>query len=97
MRIYVKDHRLHYVSSFVGAEEQMIVGTADVPTGEHVILAASFEKEGLRRRARPARSLYHGDYQGRREQAQTQLGRMRSPARARRRAARGASPVDRRT
>ena len=44
--LYVKDNRLHYVNNFVGIEEQMIVGTEDVPTGENLILSASFEKEG---------------------------------------------------
>ncbi len=44
--LYVKDNRLHYVNSFVGAEEQMIVGTEDIPTGENVFLSASFEKDG---------------------------------------------------
>ena len=29
--LYVKDNRLHYVNSFVGAEEQLIVGTEDIP------------------------------------------------------------------
>ena len=38
--LYVKDNRLHYVNSFVGAEEQMIVGTEDIPTGESVFLPA---------------------------------------------------------
>ena len=44
--LYVKDNRLHYVNSFVGITEQMIVGTEDLPTGENLILSASFEKEG---------------------------------------------------
>ena len=29
--LYVKDNRLHYVNDFVGAEEQLIVGTEDIP------------------------------------------------------------------
>ena len=44
--LYIKDNRLHYVNSYVGAEEQMIVGSEDVPTGDDLILSASFEKEG---------------------------------------------------
>ena len=36
----------HYVNSFVGIFEQRIVATEDVPTGENVILAATFEKDG---------------------------------------------------
>ena len=46
--LYVKDNRLHYVNNFVGAEEQMVVGSEDVPTGENLILSASFEKDGQR-------------------------------------------------
>ena len=44
--LYVKDNRLHYVNSFVGSQEQMIVGSEDIPTGTDVILSASFEKDG---------------------------------------------------
>src|SRR5207344_3562454 len=44
--LYVKDNRLHYVNNYVGADEQMIVGSEDVPTGEGLLLSASFEKEG---------------------------------------------------
>jgi len=44
--LYVKDDRLHYVNSFVGLMEQKIDATEDVPTGENVILAATFEKDG---------------------------------------------------
>ena len=44
--LYVKDNRLHYVNSYVGAEEQMVVGSEDVPTGDDLILSASFEKTG---------------------------------------------------
>ena len=42
--LYVKDNRLHYVNSFVGKVEQKVVGTEDVPTGENLILSASFEQ-----------------------------------------------------
>ena len=44
--LYVKDNRLHYVYSFVGSLEQNIVATEDLPTGEDLILSASFEKDG---------------------------------------------------
>ena len=44
--LYVKDNRLHYVNSFVGMFEQKVVATVDLPTGENLILSASFEKEG---------------------------------------------------
>jgi hypothetical protein len=44
--LYVKDNRLDYVNSFMGSDEQMIIGLEDVPTGVNLILAASFEKDG---------------------------------------------------
>ena len=44
--LYVKDNRLHYVNSFVGIVEQKVVATQDLPTGEDLILSASFEKDG---------------------------------------------------
>jgi arylsulfatase len=44
--LYVKDGRLHYVYNFVGLVEQQVVATEDVPTGENLILSASFEKDG---------------------------------------------------
>jgi arylsulfatase len=44
--LYVKDNRLHYVNSFVGMFEQKVDATEDVPTGENLILSASFDKDG---------------------------------------------------
>ncbi len=44
--LYVKDSRLHYVYNFVGTVEQHVVATEDIPTGENLILSASFEKDG---------------------------------------------------
>ena len=44
--LYVKDNRLHYVYNFVGMAEQKIDATADISTGNNLILAASFDKEG---------------------------------------------------
>ncbi|HET7246390.1 MAG TPA: arylsulfatase [Streptosporangiaceae bacterium] len=61
--LYVKDNRLHYVNSFVGMFEQMVVATEDVPTGENLILSASFDKDGEDPPgvATGILSLYHGD------------------------------------
>ena len=61
--LYVKDNRLHYVYSFVGVMEQKIDATEDVPTGQNLILAASFEKDGENPPgvATGLLSLYHGD------------------------------------
>ena len=61
--LYVKDSRLHYVYNFVGSLEQKIDATEDIPTGENVILSASFDKEredppGV---ANGILSLYYGD------------------------------------
>jgi arylsulfatase len=44
--LYVKDNRLHYVYSFVGINETRIVATEDLPTGDGLILSASFDKAG---------------------------------------------------
>ena len=61
--LYVKDNRLHYVNSFVGMFEQMIVATEDLPTGTDLILSASFDKDGEDppHVATGILSLYHGD------------------------------------
>jgi hypothetical protein len=44
--LYVKDNRLHYVYNFVGMFEQKVVAAEDLPTGENLILSASFDKDG---------------------------------------------------
>jgi arylsulfatase A-like enzyme len=61
--LYVKDNRLHYVYSFVGIMEQKVVATEDLPTGENLILSASFDKDGEDPPgvATGILSLYHGD------------------------------------
>ena len=61
--LYVKDNRLHYVNNFVGMIEQKIDSTQDVPTGQNLILSASFDKDGEDPPAVSTGilSLYHGD------------------------------------
>ena len=61
--LYVKDNRLHYVNSFVGVTEQKVAATEDLPTGENLILSASFDKDGEDSPgvATGTLSLYHGD------------------------------------
>jgi len=61
--LYVKDNRLHYVYNFVGMFEQKVTATEDVPTGENLILSASFDKDGEDPPgvATGTLSLYHGD------------------------------------
>ena len=73
--LYVKDNRLHYVNNFVGAEEQLIVGTEDIPTGNNLILAVSFEKTSLEAdHTAGTLSLYHGDHKVGEAGIKTQLG-----------------------
>src|SRR5215472_4960055 len=61
--LYVKGGRLHYVYNFVGIDEQKVVATEDPPTGENLILSASFDKDGEDPPgvATGMLSLYHGD------------------------------------
>ncbi|WP_329477569.1 arylsulfatase [Kribbella sp. NBC_01484] len=73
--LYVKNNRLHYVNSFVGALEQQIVATKDIPTGENLILSASFDKEGMDPDAATGTlSLYYGDEKVGEGHIKTQLG-----------------------
>jgi arylsulfatase len=73
--LYVKDNRLHYVNSFVGSEEQLIVGSEDIPTGTDLILSASFEKEGQEPAATTGTlTLFHGDQRVGQRRIKTQLG-----------------------
>ena len=69
--LYVKDNRLHYVYNFVGMAEQKVDATEDLPTGEKLILSASFDKSGEDPPgvATGLLSLWHGD---------TKVGRARS-------------------
>ena len=61
--LYVKDNRLHYVNNFVGMVEQKIDSTQDLPTGQNLILSASFDKDGEDppHVSTGILSLYHGD------------------------------------
>jgi arylsulfatase len=43
--LYVKDRRLKYVYNYVGLEEQIVVADEPLSTG-HVIVSASFQREG---------------------------------------------------
>ena len=61
--LYIKDNRLHYTYNFFCMDEQKVVGGVDVPTGEKLILAASFDKDGQDAPgvATGMLSLFHGD------------------------------------
>jgi arylsulfatase len=74
--LYVKDNRLHYVYNFVGIVEQKIEATEDLPTGDNLILSASFDKDaedppGV---ATGILSLYHGDHKVGEGRIKTQPG-----------------------
>jgi arylsulfatase A-like enzyme len=75
--LYVKDNRLHYVYSFVGMQEQMIVATEDVPTGEKLLLSASFDKDGEDppHVSTGILSLYHGEKKVGEARIKTQPGK----------------------
>jgi arylsulfatase A-like enzyme len=61
--LYIKDNRLHYVYDFVGMMAQKIDGDQDVPTGDNLVLSASFDKDGEDPPgvSTGMLSLYHGD------------------------------------
>jgi arylsulfatase A-like enzyme len=75
--LYVKGNRLHYVYNFVGITEQRIDATADLPTGENLILSASFDKDGEDPPgvATGILSLYHGDQKVGEGRIKTQPGK----------------------
>jgi hypothetical protein len=74
--LYVKDNRLHYVYNFVGLLEQKIDGTEDLPTGENLILSASFDKDGEDPPgvSTGILSLYHGNQKVAEGRIKTQPG-----------------------
>ena len=68
---------IHYVYNFVGATEQKIVGNTDIPTGENVILSASFDKDGEDPPgiSTGILSLWHGDTKVGESRIKTQPGK----------------------
>ncbi len=75
--LYIKDNRLHYVYNFLGMLEQKIVATEHVPTGENLVLSASFEKDGENPPgiSTGILSLYHGDVKVGEDRIRTQPGK----------------------
>ncbi|MEU6643967.1 arylsulfatase [Saccharomonospora sp. NPDC046836] len=61
--LYVRENRLHYVYNFLGSEMQRVSATEELPTGENIILAASFDREGADPpgTAHGTLNLYYGD------------------------------------
>jgi arylsulfatase len=73
--LYVKDNRLHYLNNFLGSEEQKVVASEDVPSGEKLILSASFEKTSQEPdHTAGTLSLFHGDKKVGEGEIKTQLG-----------------------
>jgi arylsulfatase A-like enzyme len=60
--LYVRDNRLHYVYNFAGMLEQRVSASQELPTGENLVLSASFDKDGEDPPgvATGILSLYHG-------------------------------------
>ncbi|MDJ0419376.1 arylsulfatase [Rhodococcus opacus] len=75
--LYVKDNRLHYVYNFLGSEQQLIRADEELPTGENLILAASFDKDGEDPpgHAHGVLSLYYGDRKVAEGRIHTQAGK----------------------
>jgi arylsulfatase A-like enzyme len=73
--LYVKNNRLHYVNNYVGMEEQMVVGSDDVPTGNNIVLSASFAKESQEQTATLGTlTIYHGETKVGQRTIRTQMG-----------------------
>ena len=75
--LYVKDDRLHYVYNFVGMSEEHVAATVDLPTGENLILSASFDKDGEDPPgvATGVLSLWHGEVKVGEGRIKTQPGK----------------------
>ncbi|GLY65362.1 arylsulfatase [Amycolatopsis taiwanensis] len=75
--LYIKDNRLHYVYNFLGNAIQRIVATEELPIGDNMILAASFDKEGEDPpgTAHGTLSLYHDDHKVGEGRIRTQPGK----------------------
>src|SRR3954449_2041192 len=75
--LYVKNNRLRYVYNFAGIVEQHVGATEDLPTGETLLLSASFMKEsedppGV---AQGTLTLWHGSRQVGQGRIKTQPGK----------------------
>jgi arylsulfatase len=72
--LYVKDGKLKYVYNWVGMFEQIVESTERIPTG-HVVLSASFDREGDTMPAEGTLTLYFGDRQVGQGRIKTQPGK----------------------
>ena len=72
--LYAKDGKLKYVYNWVGMFEQIVESTERIPTG-HVVLSASFDREGDTMPAEGTLTLYFGDQQVGQGRIKTQPGK----------------------
>ena len=72
--LYVKDGLLKYVYNFVGDTEQIVASAQPLPTG-HVIVSASFEREGDSMPAEGTLTLHVGENEVGRGRIKTQPGK----------------------
>jgi arylsulfatase A-like enzyme len=72
--LYVKDRKLKYVYNFVGDKEQIVESVEPLPTG-HVIVSASFEREGDSMPAEGTLTLHMGDREVGQGRIRTQPGK----------------------
>ena len=74
--LYIKENRLHYAYNFVGSIVTTVVAGRELPTGENLILSASFEKDGEDPPgvATGILSIYHADEKVGEERIKTQPG-----------------------
>jgi arylsulfatase len=72
--LYIKDRKLKYVYSWVGEFEQVVESTEAVPTG-HVVLSASFEREGDAMPPEGTLTLHIGEEQVGEARIKTQPGK----------------------
>jgi arylsulfatase len=72
--LYVKDGRLKYVYNWIGELEQIVESNETIPSG-HVVLSASFEKQGDTMPTQGTLSLYIRDQKLGEETIRTQPGK----------------------
>jgi hypothetical protein len=72
--LYVKDRKLKYVYNFVGDKEQIVESAEPLPTG-HMILSASFERDGDSMPAEGTLTLHLGDREVGQGRIRTQPGK----------------------
>jgi arylsulfatase len=72
--LYVKDGRLKYVYNFIGEREQIVESNATIPSG-HVVLSASFDRQGETMPTQGTLSLYIRDQKVGEDTIRTQPGK----------------------